>query len=129
MGFNFREAVGLSRHHRRAEYRDPLGLASLTALGLVLELLIVEEKLFPGGENELTATVDALQHLVLKLHLRLAPFARFHRPHAARMTPVVRRNRVVDLPLEFPHGLGPPRSGQNVGTQRSLMPEKRYEYE
>jgi hypothetical protein len=28
----------------------------------------VEEKLFPGGENEITPTVDTLQHLVLKFH-------------------------------------------------------------
>ena len=45
-----------------------LGLAILTALGLVFELLVVKEKLFPGGENEITATVDTLQHLVLKFH-------------------------------------------------------------
>jgi hypothetical protein len=28
----------------------------------------VKEKLFPGGENKITATVDTLQHLVLKFH-------------------------------------------------------------
>jgi hypothetical protein len=28
----------------------------------------VKEKLFPGSENEITPTVDALQHLVLKFH-------------------------------------------------------------
>jgi hypothetical protein len=46
----------------------PLGLASFATLGFVLELLIVKEKLFPGGENKITPTVDTLQHLVLKLH-------------------------------------------------------------
>lgn len=80
MGFNLGEAVGLSRSSRWPEHRYPLSLAALTTFRLVLELLVVKEELFPGGENELTPTVDALQHLVLKLHLRLAPFARFHAP-------------------------------------------------
>jgi hypothetical protein len=28
----------------------------------------VKKKLFPGGENEITSTVDTFQHLVLKFH-------------------------------------------------------------
>jgi hypothetical protein len=28
----------------------------------------VKEKLFPGSEDEITPTVDTLQHLVLKFH-------------------------------------------------------------
>jgi hypothetical protein len=28
----------------------------------------MKEKLFPGSENEITPTVDTLQHLVLKFH-------------------------------------------------------------
>jgi len=51
-----------------AEDGDPLGLASLATLGLILELLVVKEKLFPGSENKITPTVDTLQHLVLKFH-------------------------------------------------------------
>jgi hypothetical protein len=43
-------------------------LARLAPLGFVFELLIVKEKLFPGGENKVTPTVDTLQHLVLKFH-------------------------------------------------------------
>jgi hypothetical protein len=52
----------------RAEDGDPFGLASLATLGLVLKLLVVKEKLFPGSENKITPTVDTLQHLVLKFH-------------------------------------------------------------
>ena len=33
------------------------GLARLTALGVVLELFVEEEKLFTGGEDELTAAI------------------------------------------------------------------------
>jgi len=58
----------LPRRRRRSQYGDALSLAGLAALGFVLELLIVKEKLFPGGENKITPTVNALQHLVLKLH-------------------------------------------------------------
>ncbi len=68
LSFDFGVAVVLSGRRRRAEHGDPLGLASLATLGFVLELLVVKEKLFPGSENEITPTVDALQHLVLKIH-------------------------------------------------------------
>jgi hypothetical protein len=51
-----------------AKDRDPLGFASFATLRFILELLIVEEKLFPGSENEITPTIDTLQHLVLKFH-------------------------------------------------------------
>jgi hypothetical protein len=91
----------------------------------------MKEKLFPGGENKFTATIHALQHLVLKLHLRLAPFARFHGTPAA-----IRKLRwheektglsvsplesPLDSALHAPEGAWVP--------QRSLMPEKRYDYE
>jgi len=68
LGFDFCVTVILSGGGRSAEYGDSLGLASLAAFGFVLELFVVEEKLFPGGENEITPTVDTLQHLVLKFH-------------------------------------------------------------
>jgi len=68
LSFDLGVAVGLSGRWRRTEHGDPLGLAGLATLGFVLELLVVKEKLFPGSENEITPTVDALQHLVLKFH-------------------------------------------------------------
>ena len=81
LGLDLGVAVVLSGRRRRAENGDPLGLASLATLGLVFELLVVKEKLFPGGENKITPTVDTLQHLVLKFHLRMAPFSPFQRTH------------------------------------------------
>lgn len=42
--------------HRRA---CPFELARFTSLGIVLELFIEEEKLFAGGEDELTTAVCA----------------------------------------------------------------------
>jgi hypothetical protein len=68
LGLDLGVAVGLSGCGGRAEDGDPLGLASFATLGLVLELFIVKEKLFPGSENEITPTVDTFQHLVLKFH-------------------------------------------------------------
>lgn len=53
-------SVTLPGHGGRAQHSDPLGFASLAALGLILELLVVKEKLFPGRENEVTSTVHAL---------------------------------------------------------------------
>ena len=35
------------------------GLAGLTTLGVVLELLIQEEELFPGGEDKFAAAISA----------------------------------------------------------------------
>ena len=53
---------------RRTEDRDPLCLTGLTAFGLVLELLVVEEQLFSGRENEIGPAVYALEYLVLEFH-------------------------------------------------------------
>src|SRR5664279_1178171 len=50
---------------------SPLRLALLTAFGIVLELLVVEEKLFTCCEYEIASAVHALQHLVDELHLRV----------------------------------------------------------
>jgi hypothetical protein len=41
------------------------------AFGVVFKLLIVKEKLLPGGENELIAAVDTLEDSILKFHGRL----------------------------------------------------------
>ena len=51
-----------------------LGLAVLTALGLVLEILVVEEVLFSRCEYKLRSAVYTLQSAVLKLrHSNCAP--------------------------------------------------------
>jgi hypothetical protein len=62
------ETIALSGSRRRPQYGNPFLLAYLAAFRLVLELLIVKEKLFPGGEDEITPAVDTLQYLVLKFH-------------------------------------------------------------
>jgi hypothetical protein len=117
LGLNFREAVSLARHRRGAEHRNPLSLTSFTALGLILELLIMKEKLFPGSKNKFTATIHALQHLVLKLHLRLAPFARFHgTPAAKRNCGGAKKKQGCLSPPRIALGLGPPRTRRHVGT-------------
>lgn len=51
----------------------PLGFAIFAAFRLIAKLLIVEEQLFPGREDEVCATISALQNLILELH-RDAPF-------------------------------------------------------
>ncbi len=50
--------------------RLALGFAAFAAFRLVLELFIVEEKLFAGGEDEVLSAVDALERLVLEFHGR-----------------------------------------------------------
>jgi len=45
-----------------------LPLTALAAFGLVLELLVVEEKLFTGSKDEVGAAVHTLKDLVLELH-------------------------------------------------------------
>jgi hypothetical protein len=64
-GFHFGKTVtsGGGTNHR-----DTLRLAGPTVLGFILELFVVEEQLFAGGENEIGIAIDALQHLVLEFH-------------------------------------------------------------
>jgi hypothetical protein len=50
-----------------------LGLASLAALGLILEILVVEEVLFSRCEYEIRAAIDAFENAVLKLRHGLFP--------------------------------------------------------
>jgi len=45
----------------------PFGLASFTALGFILEILVVEEVLFSRREYEIRSTIYALEHSILKL--------------------------------------------------------------
>ena len=44
-----------------------LGLAILTALGLILEVLVVEEVLFSRCEYKFRCAIDALEDAILKL--------------------------------------------------------------
>jgi len=67
-GFHFR----ISTRSGDPQRRCPLPLAGLAAFGLVLELFVVEEELFPGCEYELGTAVYTLQDLVLEFHK--APF-------------------------------------------------------
>jgi hypothetical protein len=60
---------GIARSARGcSDHGETLGFASFATFGLVLELLIVEEQLFSGGEQKLSTTVNTLQHLVLEFH-------------------------------------------------------------
>jgi hypothetical protein len=45
-----------------------LRFAAFAAFGLVLELFVVEEHLFPGGKDKVSAAVDAGQYFILKFH-------------------------------------------------------------
>jgi hypothetical protein len=59
---------------RRPMRRSPnhcysLALAIFAAFGFILELLVVEEKLFTRCEHEVRATIYTLQNLVLVFHL------------------------------------------------------------
>src|SRR5206468_7311010 len=49
----------------------PLGFAALATLGLVLEVLVGEELLFPRRPDELRAAVHARKNPVLELHRSL----------------------------------------------------------
>jgi hypothetical protein len=50
-----------------------LGLARLTALGLILEVLVVEEVLFSRCEHEIGTAIHAFENAVLKLRHGLFP--------------------------------------------------------
>jgi len=52
--------LGIIAGRGRAQTRSPFGFAGLAPLRLVLELLIVEEKLFTSGENKVSAAIDTL---------------------------------------------------------------------
>jgi hypothetical protein len=72
-GFGFYALVVASALRQTKRLRA-LPLAGFTAFWLVLELFIVEEKLFTGSEDEVGATVYTLQNLVLELHREMPPF-------------------------------------------------------
>ena len=114
-GFRFRERVTVRTDSRAG---SPLPFAVLASLGFVLELLIMEEQLFPGCEYEIRTTIHTLQNLVLEFHCK----RRSHSPPcAARETRMGRirfttwagdlRSPSFDTP-----GFGPPRSVHHVAT-------------
>jgi len=53
---------------RQPQGLGPFAFAVFAAFGFVLELLIVEEELFPSREDEVGATIHTLENLVLELH-------------------------------------------------------------
>jgi hypothetical protein len=53
---------------RQTKRLGALALAAFTAFRFVLKLFVVEEELFPCGEDEIGATVYTLENLVLELH-------------------------------------------------------------
>jgi hypothetical protein len=73
-GFYLRAAAG--HGDRRAQSGSSPGLAGFATFGFVLELLVVEEELLTGGEDEVGAAVNALQNLVLEFHGEVLPSAR-----------------------------------------------------
>src|SRR5690349_21593028 len=48
----------------------PFCLAGFAPFRFILELLVVEEELFAGGEQKFRAAVDALEQPVLEFHVR-----------------------------------------------------------
>jgi hypothetical protein len=63
-GFRFRETT-------RGGRALALGLASLAALRLVLEILVMEEVLFSRCKYEIRSTIDTFEDAILKLrHIR-----------------------------------------------------------
>lgn len=101
----------------------PLGLACLATLWFVLELLIVKEKLFPSRENEVTSTVDTLEHLVLKFHRGWLPSARFRAPTRGERTAVEHRKcRSSYSPSVLPLDSARHTPERRVGTSDRNMP-------
>jgi hypothetical protein len=65
LGFDFGTTLARGRDSERG---DAFGFTGFAAFGFVAELFIVEEQLFSGGEDEVAAAVNALQHSVLEFH-------------------------------------------------------------
>ena len=66
-GFRFHSLV-VATGLRQSKRLGALSFAVFAAFGFVLELFIVEEKLFTSGEHEVGAAVHTLENLVLELH-------------------------------------------------------------
>ena len=67
-GFDARIVISVPRSYGSREHGNALGLAGFAALRLVLKLFVVEKQLFPGGEDEFRAAIDAGEYFVLKFH-------------------------------------------------------------
>jgi len=112
-GLNPRPATNSGRSQGSAAFR----LAALTALGFVLELLVVEKQLFTGGKDEVGATIYTLKNLVLEFHGELLPSARGSRvPERVSATcsrtglSALTASRNFQCPVTTPFGFGPPRA-------------------
>src|SRR5271157_3914676 len=96
----------------------PFGLAGLATFRFVLEVFIVEEQLFPGCKDEVSAAVNTLQNLVLEFHGELLPSARDPKPWTRVQIATVSRSeterprRQPQIPLlrHISRGFGPPRA-------------------
>src|SRR5271157_294706 len=97
---------------------NPFGLAGLATFRFVLEVFIVEEQLFPGCKDEVSAAVNTLQNLVLEFHGELLPSARDPKPWTRVQIATVSRSeterprRQPQIPLlrHISRGFGPPRA-------------------
>jgi hypothetical protein len=99
------------------QHGHSFGLASLATLRFVFELLVVKEQLFARGEDEIRAAVDTLQYLVLKFHLRDAPFTPCPETTQTNYHPRVDPESLPPQAnaLDISPGLGPPcRNGDMV---------------
>jgi len=52
----------------QAKRLGALALAGLAAFWFILELFIVEEKLFASGKDEVGSAIHTFQNLILELH-------------------------------------------------------------
>src|SRR5438552_8572951 len=112
--FNLGETVSRCTW-RCFHHGDAFCLAGFAPLGLVLELLVVKEQLFPGREDEVGPAVDALQYFVLEFHGD-APFNHPDSMHSAneRQPTLVTRARAQSSPtssvalLKIDPGFGRP---------------------
>ena len=76
-----------------------LGLAILAALGLILEVFVVEEMLFSRCEYEIRCAIDALEDAILKLgHIQLSPWLTRTGWNEAAGAPASRRPVLFDFP-------------------------------
>ena len=107
MGFNSSVTRIARARRRRSEHGDSLRFACLTALGFILELLVMEKQLLARGEDEVCAAVNTLQHPVLEFHCESS----FGPAHRGERTAQIVRARVRDscpsISTANP-GFGPP---------------------
>jgi hypothetical protein len=62
-GGSFNALVPLTAHRL-----TPFGFAGLAPLGFILETLVGKEQLFPCGENEVGAAIDAFEDPIPVFH-------------------------------------------------------------